>query len=69
MLHFPLSPDLLLSWAKAAHWNYPSVHVMSENEEEAAEKQALIASCVLEPGVGAVNTEMTPMIKYNIENH
>lgn len=64
-----LASPPVLSWAKAAHWNYPSGHVTSENEEEAAENPALIASCVLEPGMGAVNTEMTPMIKDNIENH
>lgn len=64
-----LSSPPVPSWAKVAHWNYPSGHVMSENEEEAAENRALIASCVLTPGVGAVNIEMTPRIKDNIENH
>lgn len=64
-----LSSPPVLSWAKAVHWNYPNRHVVSENEEEAAENWALLASCVLEPDMGAVNTEMTPMIKDNVENH
>lgn len=64
-----LSSPLVLSWAKVAHWNYPNRHVTCENEEEAAENWALVALCVLEPGMDAMNTEMMSMIKDNIENH